>query len=411
MLGSGRFETFDAVQGERNRMKSVKHVVLGGGMVAGYAAKEFVERGGSAGDLSILSADNALPYERPPLSKGVLTGKDSEDSVFISPEAFYKDHGIDVRLNTFVSGVDFASKRLILSGGEELVYEKLVIATGAQPRTLDIPGAGLDGVLYLRSLDDSRRIKQHGVSGKRALVVGGGFIAMEVASSLAQRGMKVTMAVREERIWKSFFTEEMSESFRRYYESHGVQLALHTNVVRLAGNGQVKSAELAAGKRIDCDIVVAGVGVTPVTEIFKGVVLGNGVHVNEFLESSDPDVFAAGDAANYYDVLFKKQRRVEHWDNAVSQGQHIARSLLGERKPFVHVPYFFSDIFDLSYEFWGDTTGAIRTVYRGDVNSTSFSAWWLDEANRVLAAFVMNRPDEERESAPRLIETKQTFVE
>lgn len=392
-------------------MKAAKYVVLGGGMVAGYAAKEFIERGGRAGDLTILSADSALPYERPPLSKGVLTGKDSEENIFINSAAFYGDHGIDVRLNNVVSGVNFASKRLVLTSGEELVYEKLVISTGAQPRTLDIPGAGLDGVLYLRSLDDARRIKDHAVAGKRALVIGGGFIAMEVASSLAQRGLEVTMAVREERIWRSFFTEEMSESFRRYYESRGVRLVFHTNVIRLDGNGQVKSADLAGGRRIDCDVVVAGIGVTPVTEIFKGVLLGNGVHVNEFLESSDPDVYAAGDVANYQDVLFKKQRRVEHWDNAVSQGQHVARRLLGERKPFVHVPYFFSDIFDLSYEFWGDTTGAIRTTYRGDVNSTSFSAWWLDETNRLLAAFVMNRPDEERESAPRLIETKETFVE
>jgi NADPH-dependent 2,4-dienoyl-CoA reductase/sulfur reductase-like enzyme len=140
-------------------MKSAKYVVLGGGMVAGYAAKEFVERGGRSGDLIIVSADNALPYERPPLSKGLLTGKDSEENVFINPAEFYSDHGIDVRLNTVVSGVDFASKRLILSGGEELVYEKLIISTGAQPRTLDIPGAGLDGILYLRSLDDSRGSK------------------------------------------------------------------------------------------------------------------------------------------------------------------------------------------------------------------------------------------------------------
>src|SRR5205814_2256069 len=141
-----------------------------------------------------------------------------------------------------------------------------------------------------------------------------------------------------------------------------------------------------------------------------GIALGNGVHVTEFLETSASGVYAAGDVANYQDVLFNKERRVEHWDNAVSQGQHVARALLGERKPFVHVPYFFSDIFDLSYEFWGDTTGAVRTVYRGDVNSTSLSAWWLDESNRLLAAFVMNRPDEERESASRLIETKEPFV-
>ena len=391
-------------------MEAAKNVFLGGGMVAGYAAKEFVERGGGTGDITILSADNALPYERPPLSKGLLTGKDSEENVFINPGEFYREHGIDVRLSTAVSDVDFASKRLVLSGsGTELVYEKLVIATGAEPRTLDIPGARLDGVLYLRSLDDCRHIKERSATAKRALVIGGGFIAMEVASSLAQRGLEVTMAVREERIWKSFFTEEMSESFRRYYESKGVRLLFRTNINKLDGNGGVKSASLSDGSQVECDVVVAGIGVTPVTGIFKGIALGNGVHVNEFLETTAPDVYAAGDVAHYQDVLFKKERRVEHWDNAVSQGQHVARALLGERNPFVHVPYFFSDIFDLSYEFWGDATGAIRTVYRGDLNSTSFSAWWLDETDRLLAAFVMNRPNEERELAPRLIETKERF--
>ncbi len=357
-------------------------------MVAGYAVKEMVEHGGSVDGLTILSSDDALPYERPPLSKGLLTGKDKEESILINPAEFYRDHSIDVRLNTTVSEVDFSSKRIVLNDGGQLGFEKLVIATGAQPRKLDA-----DGVLYLRSLDDSRRIKDQAGSAKRALVIGSGFIAMETASSLAQRGLTVTLTSRADRIWKSFFTEEMSAAFQKYYESHGVRLELGADQIRFKQN--------------EYDMVVAGIGVTPVTEIFKGIVLGNGVHVNEYLETSAPDVYAAGDVANYHDVLFKKQRRVEHWDNAVSQGKHAAHTLLGVRKPFVHVPYFFSDIFDLSYEFWGDTTGAINTVYRGHVNSTSFSAWWLDETNRLLAAFAINRPDEEREAAPQWIEHKR----
>lgn len=369
-------------------METAKYVFLGGGMVAGYAVKEMVKHGGSVNGLIILSSDDALPYERPPLSKGLLTGKDKEESIFINPSGFYSEHAIDVRLNTTVTEVDFSSKRIVLGGGEQIVFEKLALATGAQPRKLDT-----DGVLYLRSLDDSRRIKDGAASAKRALVIGGGFIAMEAASSLAQRGVEVTMAIRADRISKSFFTEEMSTSFQKYYESRGVRLEL--------------SADRTRFKQSEYDMVVGGIGVTPVTEIFKGIMLGNGVHVNEYLETSVPDVYAAGDVANYHDVLFRKQRRVEHWDNAVSQGKHIAHTLLGERKPFVHVPYFFSDIFDLSYEFWGDTTGAINTVYRGDVNSTSFSAWWLDETNRLLAAFAMNRPDEEREAAPQWIEHKR----
>ena len=388
-------------------MESAKYVVLGGGMVAGYLAKEYVEKGGASGDLTLLSSDDALPYERPPLSKGLLTGKEQESNVFINPAEFYRQHGFDVRLNTTVSDVDFASKRLTLAGGESLGYEKLVIATGAQPNRLGVEGADLDGVLYLRSLSDSRRIQEVASTAKRAVIIGGGFIAMETASSLRQRGLDVTMVIREERIWKTFFTEEMSESFRRYYEQKGVRLIFGTGIARFDGQGTVKAALLGNRDRVDCDMVVAGIGVAPVTNVFRGIVLGNGVHVNAHLETSAPGALAAGDVANYEDVLFKKQRRVEHWDNAVSQGQHVAHTLLGERKPFVHVPYFFSDIFDLSYEYWGDTTGAIQTIYRGDVSSTSFSAWWLDETNRVIAAFVMGRPDEEREAAPQWIEKKQ----
>jgi NADPH-dependent 2,4-dienoyl-CoA reductase/sulfur reductase-like enzyme len=241
------------------------------------------------------------------------------------------------------------------------------------------------------------------------VVVGGGFIAMEVASSLTQRGVESTMVVREDRIWKAFFTEEMSNSFRRYYESRGVKFVFGTGVAGFEGNGSVKSVLLDHGGSIECDLVLAGIGVTPVDELFKVLAVRNGVLVNEFLETSAPCVYAAGDVANYKDALFQKQRRVEHWDNAVSQGQHVARILLGDRKPFVHVPYFFSDVFDLSYEFWGDTTGAIRTNYRGDLNSNSFSAWWLDGTDRLVAAFAMNRPDEERNSAPQWIETKKVL--
>jgi 3-phenylpropionate/trans-cinnamate dioxygenase ferredoxin reductase subunit len=154
-----------------------------------------------------------------------------------------------------------------------------------------------------------------------------------------------------------------------------------------------------------CDLMVVGVGVRPSTGVLmdSGIDLGNGVVVNEFLETTVPGIYAAGDVANYEDTLFGKRRRVEHWDNAVSQGQHCARTLLGERAPFVHVPYFFSDVFDLSYEYWGDASGADEVVHRGDVSGKSFSVWWLQKG-RVVAAFTMNRPDEERETAPKWIE-------
>jgi NADPH-dependent 2,4-dienoyl-CoA reductase/sulfur reductase-like enzyme len=179
-------------------------------------------------------------------------------------------------------------------------------------------------------------------------------------------------------------------------------------VKELRGDGAVSSTVLGDGQTIPCEMVVAGIGVRPATDLLanSGIEVADGVVVNEYLESNQSGIFAAGDVANYTDVLFGKRRRVEHWDNAVSQGQHCARALMGERKPFIHVPYFFSDVFDLSYEFWGDPAGADEVIHRGDLSSSSFSVWWLKEKS-VVAAFAMNRPDEERDTAPKWIEHRQ----
>ena len=369
-------------------------------MVAGYAAKEAVESGLKAGQLGIVSADHALPYERPPLSKSFLSGKDNEDSVLINPESFYREHGIDVHLNVRIERIDLAGKRLFGEDSHEFRFRKLVLATGARPRKLAVPGADRGNVLYLRSLTDSARLRDALKSAKKVAVVGGSFIGMEVASQSAQQGRDTTMVFPEDRIWKKFFAPEMSRFFQQYYRDRGVQLLPGTEIAEI-GNDYLS---LRNGMKLEADLVVAGVGVTPVTDLAEtaGLRVENGVQTNEFLETSVADVYAAGDAANYHDVLSGKRRRLEHWDNAVKHGQYLARRLGGEAEPFKNIPYFFSDVFDLSYEFWGDTDGAERTEYRGDVNSASFSAWWF-KGNQVVAAFVMNRPDAEREAASKLV--------
>jgi NADPH-dependent 2,4-dienoyl-CoA reductase/sulfur reductase-like enzyme len=389
-------------------MKTSKYLILGGGMVAGYAAKQLVEGGLKAGELTIVSADSSIPYERPPLSKTFLAGKATEESIFINPDDFYRMHGIEIKLNCVADRVDPARKSVRLRSGEEIGFEKLVVATGARVRTLDVPGGDLAGVYYLRSLEDSKRIRQKTGSAKRAVVIGGGFIAMEVTSVLAQKGIETTMVLPDDRIWKRFFTPPMSRFFENYYTARGVQFTRNTKVVELTGAGAAETAVLQNGEILHCDMVVPGIGVRPVTEPLanSGIAVADGVVVNERLETSQPDVYSAGDVASYYDVLFGKHRRAEHWDNAVSQGQYCARALLGERAPFVHVPYFFSDVFDLSYEFWGDPSGAEQVVERGDLSTSSFSVWWLRQG-RLAAAFTMNRPEEEREAAPRLIQSRE----
>jgi len=393
-------------------MDESRFVIVGGGMVAGYAAKEMAERGLKPGELTILSADTSLPYERPPLSKGFLLGKDTEESIRINPAEFYASHGIDVRLNCTVSRVDPKARRLTLRSGGEFRYDKLVLATGSRPRKLDVPGATLRNLYYLRSMNDSKTIREAAESARRAVVIGGGFIGMEVAAVLAQKKIEVTMVVSEDRIWKRLFTPEMSSFFEGYYAACGVRIVKNAKVTGFGGTDAVRSVELGKDGEIECDLVVAGVGAAPSIEILgdSGLEISDGVVVNEYLEASEPGVYAAGDIASYYDVLFSKRRRIEHWDNAVSQGQFCARLLMGDRSPFRHVPYFFSDVFDLSYEYWGDTSAAETVITRGDVTSKSFSVWWL-RGKRLIAAFAMNRPDEERETAPKWIESKQPVAE
>lgn len=385
-------------------MDTAKYVILGGGMVAGYAAKEFAERG-VGGDLLIISSDGAPPYERPPLSKGFLAGTDEESSVFINPESWYGEQGIRLRLGTIVEHVDPGAKCLRIAGGEDVTFEKLLIATGSRVRTLDAPGGGLAGICYLRSLDDSKRIREAYAGAKNAVVLGSGFIGMEVAAVLAQQGIATTMVFPEERVWQHIFTPEMSAFFETYYEARGVTFRRGDTVERFEGEGRVRAAITNSGDRLDADVVVAGIGVVAAVDRLResGLAIDNGIIANEYLETGTPGIYAAGDVANYRDVVFDTHRRVEHWDNAVEQGKHAAHVMLGDRKPFVHVPYFFSDVFDLSYELWGDPTVTDASVVRGDVTTNSFSTWWLRKGV-VVAAFVMNRPDDERDAAPRWIE-------
>ncbi len=382
-------------------MPDFRYVIVGGGMVAGYAAKEMVERGLQSGDLAIVSRDDAPPYERPPLSKGFLSGAENESDLLINEPPFYDQHGITLRLRTFVERIDGFGKRLHLEGGAEIGFKKLLIATGARPRTLDLPRADLRGIFYLRTLEDAKQIRGASHNATRAVVLGGGFIGMEVAAVLTSRSVKTSLVFPDARVWERFFAPEMSAFFQRYYEDRGVRFITGAQLASVEGADHVQFVVTTSGERLAADLVVAGIGAVPQVEQIEGsgVRVDGGVVVNEYLETSVRDIYAAGDVARYYDVISERHRRVEHWDNAVEQGKHAARALLGQRAPFKHVPYFFSDVFDLSYEFWGDNSDADDVVYRGDVTRGSFSAWWLHQGT-LVASFIMNRPDEERRLAP-----------
>ena len=389
-------------------MTTYKCVILGGGVAAGYAAQQFAEQADiQPGDLAIFSDEETHPYERPPLSKELLLGQTAADEIYVNEPDFYADNNIDIHLNTRVEAVDLRQKSL-QAGGETVTFDKLLIATGSNLRTfaaLGTPGAELDGIYYLRRLPQARRIRQAAAEAEQAVVVGGSFIAMEVASGLQQMDVDTTMVFPEERVWQAFFTPEMSEFFADYYRQRGVTIMSGVQIERFAGDSHVSGVVLQSGETLPADIVVAGIGVEPNVELFadSGLQIDDGILVNRYLETNFPDVLAAGDVARYRDLLFEGTQRVEHWDNAFAQGKLAASVMLGEYHPFVHVPFFFSDVFDLSYEFWGDVAGADQVIHRGDVSSGSFSTWWLQDG-RLHAAFVMDRPEEERELAPNWIE-------
>ena len=323
----------------------------------------------------------------------------------INEPDFYEKNKIDVLLDTAVTKVNLDKKQLY-ADDKVIAYEKLLIATGASPHTFDLPGADLDNIFYLRRIGDARHIRQAAQEAKKAVVIGGSFIGMEAAAVLQSQGVETTMVFPEERVWEAFFTPEMSRFFEAYYRERAVTILAGQEVTAFEGDDTVTHVVTKSGKKLPADLVVAGIGVQANTDLFNHTALqldDGRIRVNRFLETNVPDVMAAGDVTVYRSTLYERPLHIEHWDNAVKQGQHAATMMLGEIQPFEHVPYFFSDEFDLSYEFWGDTEGAAETVHRGSVEEGEFSTWWLAEDGRLLAAFVMNRPDEERELAPEWI--------
>jgi 3-phenylpropionate/trans-cinnamate dioxygenase ferredoxin reductase subunit len=385
-------------------MKSFPIVILGGGVVAGYAAKEFVAQNGKKGELAIVTAEDALPYDRPPLSKGFLAGEKEVSDIQISDAAFYRENGIAVFRNFPVGKVDFRRHRLQSTSGKVIGFDQLLIATGSTVRQLEVPGANRSAVFYLRQMRESQAIRAQIKRGKRTVVIGSGFIGMEVASVLASHGVRTTMVFPDDRVWKRLFTPPVSTFFERQFTGHGITFLKSDKVVALTHQNRECQVVLASGKQVPTDFVVAGIGVTPTMELFQRTALDtdDGIKVNQFLETSVPGVWAAGDIANYRDQISQRRKRVEHWDNAVEQGRVAMRNMLGNFQPFIHVPYFFSDVFDLSYEFWGDAAGHDQVVYRGQMDHKQLSVWWLKKRT-LCAALIMNRPDEERALAPRWI--------
>jgi len=388
-----------------------KYVIIGGGL-AGQRAGDGIRQVDAEGTVALVTAEHHMPYERPPLSKGYLTGQKGLDRVYLKEDDYYDQNNIEVITGVRATKVDPAARSVTLDDGRVLKYERLLLATGGRAWRLPIPGNDLPGVFTLRTIEDSDGIRQAAESGKQALVLGGSFIGSEVASSLAQLGLGVTMVFPEGRLLELIVPEELSALLHAKYGANSIRILSGTKPERLEGDERVRQAVLDSGETLAVDLVVMGVGIRLNRGLARdaGLELGerDAVIVDETLRTSDTNIYAAGDIAAWPDPTFGKRLRVEHWDVARRQGLRAGRNMAGEEKPYTSLPYFFSDLFDFSFEVWGDLTTWDRTVTRGTLESGSFALYYFDQG-KMVGVLAVGRPDEERKPMQALVKARPAY--
>jgi 3-phenylpropionate/trans-cinnamate dioxygenase ferredoxin reductase component len=366
-------------------------IVIAGAALTGAKAAETLRAEGYDGRVVLIGAETARPYERPPLSKDYLRGEVGREKVYVHGEGFYAEQGIELVLGRTAVSLDTAANELMLDGGERVSYERLLLATGAEPRRLAIPGAELDGVLYLRSVEDSDVLRARLDQGGSVVVIGAGWIGSEVAASARQRGLEVTVLEPSSVPLEHVLGTEVGAVYRDIHTDHGVRMLLGTGVEAFEGDGAVERVRTSDGRSVDCDFVVVGIGVQPRTGLAlqAGLAVDDGILVDELLQTGAPGVFAAGDVANAQHPFYGERIRVEHWANALNQGPAAARSMLGRTEPYDRLPYFFSDQYDVGMEYSGFARAWDRVVFRGDPASRKFIAFWLS-GDRVVAGMNVN---------------------
>jgi 3-phenylpropionate/trans-cinnamate dioxygenase ferredoxin reductase component len=366
-------------------------VIVGAGL-AGAKAAETLRAEGFDGRLLLLGEESERPYERPPLSKAYLRGEADRDSLYVHPEEFYADNDIELRPSTPVRSIAPATRQVELAGGESIGYQRLLLATGAAPRRLPLPGADLDGVHYLRSRRDADTLAAAAARAGQIAVVGTGWIGSEAAASLRQLGREVTLIGPDPAPLTRVLGPEIAGVYRDLHADHGVRLALGTRVVGLRGNGRVEAVVTEDGRTVDCDLVLVGAGAVPRAELAEaaGLPVRDGVLVNEQLEAvGAAGVYAAGDVAAAWHPRYQTYLHVEHWANALNQGPAAARNMLGRSVPYARLPYFYSDQYDLGMEYSGFAATWDRVVVRGDLAAREFIAFWLKD-QRVVAGMNAN---------------------
>ena len=374
-------------------------------MASAYCASELRKRG-AEGSIVLAGREPEPPYERPPLTKEYLRGEAERSDAHVNPADWYEENGIELLTRTNVMSLDPGARRAKLQGGEEVEFDKALIATGALVNILRVDGAELEGVHYIRAFGNSDAIREEAEAAEHVVLIGGSYIGCESAASLTAKGKRCTILMLEDVTLSRTFGEEVGRYFQDQLTSHGIEVFGGEELEAFEGDGRVQAVVTKSGRTVEGDLVVVGAGVRPDTMLAQraGLEVEDGIVCDAKLETSAPGVFAAGDVCSYESVVHGRRLRVEHWDVALQQGRHAARGLLGEDEPYREVPYFFSDLADwASLEYVGPASEWDEGVFRGDRDAGEFSAWYLDDG-RVAAALSVDRSDD-LVHARRLIES------
>jgi 3-phenylpropionate/trans-cinnamate dioxygenase ferredoxin reductase component len=376
-------------------VREVDYLLVGGGMASAYCASE-LRRRGADGSILLVGREPDPPYERPPLSKEYLRGESKREDAYVHGADWYEENDVELLTAKSVMALDAAERTAKLQGGEELRFERALLATGAMVNILRVEGSGLEGIHYLRVFGNADKIREDTADAEHVVMVGGSYIGCEVAASLTAIGKQCTMVMLESVALSTGFGEEAGRYFQDLLVAHGVEVIAGAEIAAFEGDGRVERVRTSSGTQIDCDVVVVGVGVRADTMLASksGVEVGDGIICDETLMTSVEGIYAAGDVCSYESAIHGRRLRVEHWDVALQQGRHAALGMLGERAPYLEVPYFFSDLADwASLEYVGPAHEWDEVVWRGDRDGGEFSAWYL-HGGKLAAALSVGRSED-----------------
>lgn len=338
------------------------YAVVGGGLAAASAIQGIREIN-HTDSIVLFGREKDLPYDRPPLSKQLWSGKKVVADIFTHDEKYYRAQGVDLKLGINIAAINPSQNELRDSQGSIYRFDKLLLATGGKPRILDIPGGNLEGIYYYRYLDDYKKLRTHATRGKSAVIIGGGFIGSEMAAALNMNELNVSMIFPDEYLVRRIFPEGLARAIQDQFKSRGIKILSSDTPLSIEQSGERFVTKTKGGQRLESDIVIVGVGIHPSIELAKsaGLDIGNGILVDEYLQTSHPNIFSAGDNTSFPYFILNRRMRVEHWDNAIHQGRQAGRNMAGAHESYDYMPYFYSDLFEFGYEAVGEVDGSLET--------------------------------------------------